>query len=111
MSNLNNRLPGGPARPKNPAPAKPEFKGPRHRKGGKLRYKNSEILGRVIWDPTHSSPWVVFKNITEYRTWATAIRKHLPGVKTEYMYFGMHTPATLMESARVQAKRIRSLAV
>lgn len=77
--------------------------GPRHRKGGKLRYKNSEILGRVLWDSTHASPWVVFKNITEFRTWTTAIRAARPGCKTEWMYFGSHTPKTLLASALERA--------
>lgn len=73
--------------------------GPKHRKGGKLRYKNSEILGRVLWEPGRASPWVVFKNITEFRTWTTAIRTALPSAKTEFMYFGWHTPGTLLRAA------------
>lgn len=73
--------------------------GPRHRKGGKLRYKDNEILGRVLWEPGRASPWVVFKNITEFRTWTTAVRTARPSAKTEWMYFGHHTPGSLLRAA------------
>ena len=45
------------------------------------------VMGRLFWDPTHPSPWMSFRNITTYRTWATAVRKARPGTKTEYAFY------------------------
>jgi hypothetical protein len=77
----------------------------KHRKGGELRFLNKEVLGRLYWDPTHPSPWAVFRNETEYNKWATAVRKVRPGTKTERcLNTGWWDPARLLRSAESKAK-------
>lgn len=71
----------------------------RHCKGAGLRYRNNEVMGRLFWNPTHPSPWVLFRNITEYRKWAADVRKVRPGTKTEYIVNIHWTPAQLLASA------------
>lgn len=71
----------------------------RHAKGAGLRYRNSEVLGRLFWDASHPSPWVIFRNITEYRQWAASVRKVRPGTKTEHLVNIHWTPERLLASA------------
>lgn len=71
----------------------------KHVKGGGLRYRNAEVLGRLFWDASHPSPWVIFRNITEYRSWATNVRKVRPGTKTEYLVNIHWTAEQLLRSA------------
>lgn len=75
----------------------------RHRKGGDLRYRQAEVMGRLYWDAAHPSPWVVFPNITEYRPWATAVRRARPGTKTEYLVNIHWTPAALLSAVASKA--------
>jgi hypothetical protein len=78
-------------------------KEPRHRKGGDLQYRGSEVLGRLYWDASHPSPWVIFKNITEYRRWAAEVRRARPGTKCEYVMNIHHNPAWLLACVRGKA--------
>jgi hypothetical protein len=71
----------------------------RHCKGAGLQYRNAEVMGRLLWNPTHPSPWVLFRNITEYRKWATAVRKARPGTKTDYLVNIHWTPDQLLRRA------------
>lgn len=77
---------------------------PKHRKGGDLQYRGSEVLGRLYWDAAHPSPWVIFKNITEYRTWAAEVRKARPGTKTEHSSNIHHSPRWLLDRAKGKAE-------
>ena len=61
----------------------------------------NHIIGRLFWDGEHPSPWVSFRTVTEYRTWARDIRRALPGTKTQYAYVDwIHNSRTLLAAAR-----------
>lgn len=62
--------------------------------------KPMSVIGRLHWDNRHSSPWVSFQGITEYRQWARDVRKALPGTKTDYRYLDAHTPGGLLRIAQ-----------
>ena len=65
------------------------------------RKDQTTIAGRFFWDPAHPTPWVGFRNITEYRTWARNVRRELPGTKCEWHYVGLiHTAETLLRAAK-----------
>lgn len=69
----------------------------RHRKPGPIR----EVAGRLVWSPGFPGPWVGFRNVTEYRTWARDIRKARPGTKTEVnMNIGWTAEALLAQVRR-----------
>lgn len=62
------------------------------------------LAGRLFWDPAHPSPWVQFRTITEYHSWAADVRRALPGTRTEYTWVGWaHTPGSLLRSAQDKA--------
>jgi hypothetical protein len=86
----------------------------RHVKGAGLQYRNREVMGRLFWDTSHPSPWMLFRNITEYRRWATEIRKARPGTKTEYLVNIHWTPESMLrsvqETARTEMRREKARA-
>lgn len=68
----------------------------------------SRVIGRFYWDPTHSTPWVSFDTITQYRTWATAVRKALPGTPVEMAYVDLsHNASSLLRGAQDRAEEYR----
>lgn len=68
-----------------------------------MERKQQAVIGRIRWSEQGTSPWVKFRNITEYRAWGRELRKIRPGTKTEYEFFGHMTAEYLLESAREQA--------
>lgn len=64
----------------------------------------NHVIGRLFWDGEHPSPWVSFRNVTEYRDWARDIRRALPRTKTQYAYVDwVHNSRTLLDAARSRA--------
>lgn len=59
------------------------------------------LAGRLHWDAEHTSPWVQFRTMTEYRSWAADIRRVRPGTRTEYTWVGwVHSAGSLLQSAQ-----------
>lgn len=62
-----------------------------------------QVLGRVHWDDKHQTNWMLFDNITAFRTWSREMRKLRPEVKTEYAMLSIPGPASILHSAQQEA--------
>lgn len=63
------------------------------------------VIGRFEWSPGRYTPWVQFDSITQFRQWARDIRSARPGTKVSMAYLGLHTPASLLSSAKHDGQR------
>jgi hypothetical protein len=57
---------------------------------------HTPVMGRLLWDASHPSPWMSFEHVTAFRKWSAAIRKSRPGTKTEWAYYDMVWTADMM---------------
>ena len=67
------------------------------------------VIGRIFWDEEHPGPWLSFKNITEFRTWARDMRK-VSGkrYKAEYAYVDLTwTAAGLLQREQDKSKGLQ----
>lgn len=65
------------------------------------------VLGRVHWDDKHCTNWMLFDNITAFRTWSRELRKLQPEVRTEYAMLSIPGPSTILFNAEQQAEHRR----
>ena len=73
------------------------------------------IIGRIAWDlqGEYWTPWMEFRNLTEFRKWCTAMRKAMgkPGpnkLKSEYIYLTRFwTPDSLLKKVQKVSELIK----
>lgn len=65
------------------------------------------VLGRIMWTPRGSSPWVSFTTETQQGLWAREVRRALPGIKVERQFVDLvHTADSLLRIAQAKRKEM-----